>query len=182
MHYVSNIFINILLEIECIPNGIAEIFKKYSIRRNKMRKFWTWFGSVLGVLIVLALIAPLTWKFWGWGFGKNPNANVECPVCETCASTTVEESTSDVSDVSCVVRMEPGEKADVFTETWDAERRVWVHLDSGVCEGPYCFSYDACQNPLETLKVQPFWTGHELSPVDNKPFDICYNFEGSCSR
>ncbi len=90
-------------------------------------------------------------------------------------------SESPVS-VSCVQRMKPGDSADVFTETWDSETRVWVFKNGGSCEGPYCFSYDACKNPVVTLTRQPFWTGHELNPVNGQPFEICYDFEGDCAR
>ena len=129
--------------------------------------------GVLGLILLVGII------FGAIALGRVifNTQTVACPEV-----TPVEFEPSLPVSVSCVVRMQPGETAEVFTETWDSERRVWVHLDSGVCEGPYCFSYDACHDALETLKIQPFWTGHELSPVDNKPFLVCYNFNGDCAR
>lgn len=126
---------------------------------------------VVGIMIVLALLSPLMWRYWSWGFA---------PAVETdCSAPT---GGAEENSVSCVQRMEPGDSADVFTETWDSETRVWVHKNGGTCEGPYCFSYDNCDNPTVTLTRQPFWTGHELNPVDGKPFEICYDFKGDCAR
>lgn len=178
-----------LLEIECIPLGIAGIIiilwnlVKISLKEDKMStnnnvRRWPWWIVLLVVFIVLALVSPLVWKYWLWAFA--PHVEAPTTTCEPIDDQSVQPA--EDSQISCVTRMGVGEKANVFTETWDSERRVWIHLNGGTCNGPYCFSYDQCSDPISTLHVQPFWTGHELSPVDGKPFDICYNFEGSCSR
>lgn len=154
----------------------AEIFKKYSYKEEEMKVVKGLLLGFIGLGICVAMVFGLI------ALGKAIfSQEVECPKCECPASVTNDETPSS-SGISCVKRMEPGDEAKVFTETWDAERRVWIHLYGGTCSGPYCFSYDACQDPLATLEIQPFMTGHELSPVDGKEFDICYDFKDSCSR
>jgi hypothetical protein len=99
-----------------------------------------------------------------------------------CDCSPVKEVEEKSSNISCVIRIYPGDEAEFFTETWDSETRVWIHAEGGTCQGPYCYSFDNCDNPEITVRRQPFWTGHELSPVTGQPFQICYNFEGSCAR
>jgi hypothetical protein len=152
-----------------------------------MNRIWKSLIIIALVLVVwMALGRPLP---AGIRTDRDRYGDSELSECQSGCSQeeaiTTEDYTQETTashDGSCVVRIEPGEKADVFTETWDAETRVWIYLNGGTCEGPYCFSMDQCEDPLAALHRQPFWTGHELSPVNNEPFQACYDFAGECSR
>ena len=81
-------------------------------------------------------------------------------------------------DISCVQRANFGEEIGYGTITWDAETRVWI-LEDFVCDGPYCYTYDACRDPEAAIELQPFYLGYELSPVTGEKFDLCYDFKDS---
>ncbi len=79
-------------------------------------------------------------------------------------------------------RMQPGQWSEYFTTTWDSETRVWVIIGGAYAQGPYSYDYGHCADPDAAIKRQPFSTGNELSPVNGKPFVVCYDFLGNCSR
>ncbi|MDD4382522.1 MAG: hypothetical protein PHE21_04270 [Candidatus Dojkabacteria bacterium] len=130
------------------------------------------------------------WRYWGWGFNTQKTEVVqtteECPECtcecEVKSQEVVIAEIESGQDISCVKRMDWGAKSNFFTVTWDSETRVWIIKNGGTCNGPYCYDYSECEDPEGTIRLQPFWTGHEKSPVNGQVFDICYNFQGACSR
>lgn len=128
-------------------------------------------GVVIGRNVAEVLTAPRTVENTGNNDSYAPNND---------GSVGTDPQTRRV-DISCVQRANFGEKVGFGTVTWDNETRVWV-LEDFTCEGPYCFTYDACRDPEAAIELQPFFLGYELSPVTGKKFEICHDFEGDCAR
>ena len=145
--------------------------------RTLRNVFYVFVGLAIAVGSVFGLIALGKAIFGG--------QEVSCPDCEVCEDpivVTKDDETPSENSISCVKRMEFGEESNFFTETWDSETRVWIIKQKSTCTGPYCFDYSGCENPEETIRLQPFWLGYERNPVDGGVFRICENFEGDCSR
>jgi len=173
-----------------------------------MRRFFAWFGAILGVIVVLALLSPLLWRFWGWGFSSR--SQNECPVCQECVTNPIpqdsfEKKDSAVIQDTCLYdaaklglpqeiatyvcegiegnvsqQLKTGDAVSFGTFTMDNEDRVWILYDFVVpAVANYSFSYeDAERNLLQA----PFILGSELGwkGTERVPFTVCYDFEGDC--
>ena len=172
-----------------------------------MKKFLSWTGIVLGLVVLLAVLVPLGIRYWQWGFNQNRVDTVTCPECPVCVSDAKSDDANlqqeyaickaelesrgapaNMVSAFCVPngkgsvsnRLTTGTKVRLGTVTFDAQSHVWVLKDFVVPEfANYSFEYQGAES---RLILAPFWTGSELGWQGNErvPFVVCWNFEGAC--
>lgn len=161
-----------------------------------MKAFLRIVGVVLAVVIVLALIVPLGFRFfgwyWGWAFGSHQSATSADPVVNAQSVSTdcyvraaklgaPDDAVKAICDAvpgtdGVSQRLTSGTKVSIGSITFDSEYRVWFLEGFTVpATASYAFEYKGAERQLFEA---PFVLGTELGYGKNGervPFSICWD-------